>query len=149
MVQKVAQKVFRKIVARTPRVRAEGKVLARQIAAKLPPKAKSAWYSKIKELTVKAAKVYAGVKKGLKWADTALGRLGVHNANQRIQNYIYEQVTNAAHGIGQVMGYAAPAFVGTVAPMILGQAARPMYDHPIGPPNINENIMGINFQGHY
>lgn len=95
-----------------------------------------------------AGKVYAGIKTGLRTADNFLGALGVHNANQRIQAYLTDQLNNAVTGVGRAIGYAAPAFVGTVAPMILGQAARPMYNHPIGPPNQNELIMGINFNQH-
>lgn len=99
-------------------------------------------------MSVKAAKVYAGVKKGFKWADRALERMGVHNANQRIQDYLTDQLGNAASAVGRTLAWAAPAFVGTVGTLLMGRGGA-MYDHPIGPPNIGENIMGINFNGHY
>lgn len=135
------------MIAKTPKVRKEGIRLARQVARTLPPKVRSVWYSKVKQLVATAGKVYSGIKTGLRAADNFLGAMGIHNANQRIQNYLLEQLNNAAHGIGRAFAWGAPAFVGTLAPLLLNQ--RPMYDHPIGPPNQNENIMGINFNGHY
>lgn len=89
------------------------------------------------------ASAYRAGKKIYRYAN-AFGDRYVVPVNDWIHDNLWTPFWNGAGNAAM----AALSGVGT----LMGAAFlhnAPMYDHPIGPPNINENLMGINFNGHY
>lgn len=131
-------------MSKRPSTRKQGVAIAKQVAKQLPPKAKSSFWSSVKKAAAMGSSAYRVGKKIYRVANQFGDRYIVP-----VNDFIHDRLwTPFWNGFGYVANGALTA-VGTLMGAALLRNAAPMYDHPIGPPNINENIMGINFNGHY
>lgn len=144
--KKVFNKIVRKCMAKTPSIRKEGMAMANAVAKVLPPKAQKTWKDTVKKAVATGYKVYHYGKRTLKAIDTGLEAIGVVRANDWIRENLWEPFVDAAGQTAMAALGAAGTLMGSI---FLRNTNEPMYAHPIGPPNYNENIMGINFNHHY
>lgn len=137
-------------MAKTPSIRKQGIAVAKQVAKQMPPKAKQSFWDSVKKAAAMGASVYRTGKKIYGYAKAGarmLDRYGdryIVPVNDWIHDNLWTPFWNGAGHVGHAALAGAGTFLGAA---FLNNA--PMYDHPIGPPNIGENIMGINFNGHY
>lgn len=137
---------MKKLMAKTPKVRREGMQIAKVVSKKLPPQAKRSWWQAVRKAVAYAPQVYQYGRRAFRELDRQLERVGAVRANDWIRDNIWQPFWN---GVGNV-GLLAAEGVGTALTTIfLRNHQQAMYDHPIGPPNVGDNLYGINFNGHY
>lgn len=142
---------MRKVMSKTPSIKKQGVAMAKVVAKQLPPKAKKSWWDSVKKAAAMGASVYRTGKKIYGYAKAGARMLDRYGERYivPVNDWIHDNLwTPFWNGAGRA-GMAGLGAVGTALATVFTTRGAPMYDHPIGPPNIGEDIMGINFNGHY